>query len=237
MKISATYKIILIGLVLLSSLISGCSTGALSLTVDVSLYAEEAWKADAEIVYSQLQIETMGEELSLLIEESVAMWRNAGLQASYVKRTTQAGNLEYDLTISGEGYALLNQAFFDGLATIELVPQENPSQVNFSFFPMGSWFSLALSRKFTLHAGSILSSNGTVIDERTVTWYNPVDTMQATVTPIQAAPSAAWLLLGGAALLIFVLVLALKGRYVKCPVCGVRQSRKSTFCSNCGGIL
>lgn len=213
--------------------LSACTTGALSIDVEVTLARSETWQAQVEIIYSPQEIQLLGAQIDQGFATLLAQWEAQGIEASLKQKDLDNGNVIYTLKASGQGYAQLNAALFDGTAQISSDISVNPPQINFSYAPYGSFFSLALSRNFTLNGGEILSSNGSPVSKGTVTWFNPLDTMQATLTPtapFHFGPLLA--VVGGVLVLLFGAVRA--GGRKRCWNCNARISRRAEFCTECG---
>ncbi|MBM4424669.1 MAG: zinc ribbon domain-containing protein [Chloroflexi bacterium] len=226
----------LLALVVGGVLLSACTTGALSIDTRLTLQEGEYWKASIEIVYAREQMEFMGGEIERGLEMSVSQWKARGISASYSRRELSSGDAQFRLSASGKGFAQLNAALFDNTALIQYDAATEPPQITFQYAPIGSFFSLALSRSFTLTGGQILSSNGAASGD-TVTWVNPVDVMQATLTP---APrfNALPILLGGGVLLAAAggVAIARGAGKARCPLCGAKIPRRADYCPMCGGV-
>lgn len=215
--------------------LAACTTGALSIDVEVTLYKDEKWQAESLIIYSSQQIQLMGSQIDQGMSQLMSEWQAQGMRASMNQEMLDNGNWLYTITASGQSYHQLNTAFFDGMATINHIPDSDPPQIDFSYVPVGSFFSLAISRKFTLNGGEILSSNGTQIDKDTVTWFNPINTMQATLTPkVSLDLRLVLYIFGGLLVLIILVSIARKAGRKRCWNCGAIVPRNADFCTECG---
>lgn len=227
-----------LGAVLALSLwLSACgTTGALSIDLSVTLYTDERWSAEAEIVFAAQQMQLMGGQIEQSLADSISRWKAQGIQASNSRRVVANGNVSFLIRASGQGLALLNAALFDNQATLQYDSASEPPKIAFRYVPFGSFFSAALSRKFSLTGGKILSSNGLMSSDNTVTWVNPVNAMEATLTPVPWVNWPVILLASGAGLLgVGAIVVGVRraGKVI-CPYCGARIPRVAEFCPECG---
>ena len=232
MKRQATLSVLLA----LSLWLSACgTTGALSIDLKVTLYTDEYWSAQADIVYAGEQMQLMSGQIEQSLADSVSRWKAQGIQASYTRRALENGNVSFRLRASGQGLARLNAALFDNQAVLQYDAATELPNITFRYVPLGSFFSVALSRKFSLTGGNILSSNG-LISGNTATWVNPVNTMEATLTPALRLNWLALLLAGGGGLLAAGAIVAGAKRAgkVTCPYCGARIPTRAEFCPACG---
>jgi len=231
-------RICLVVLACLVLLVAGCTTGALSVTARVTLYAQQNWSARVEVVYAQLEHQYAGAQIEQMLSMAVSQMRAQGIRANYQKHTQRNGNVQYIITASGQGYQLLNSNLLDGQAVIQVDESYNPPQIIFSYAPFGSFFGAALSRTFSLSGGKILASNGIQTSRNTVTWSNPVSTMQATLTPASRLSLGPQLLgLAGVSALVLVVLVVRRAGKRRCPACGARLPRQAEFCTNCGASL
>lgn len=228
--------LLVVALLVLSASLSACTTGALSIEMRVTLFAEERWEARADIVFAGEQMALLGDQVEQTLQIAVAQWEAQGISASYSRRTLGNGNVQFRLKTSGQGLAQLNAALFDNLAVLHYDATTDPPQITFRCPPIGSFFSLALSRTFSLTGGKVLSSNG-LVSGNTVTWTNPFDTMEATLTP--APQFALWplLLAGGAVVAVTGGVIGARSAgKISCAHCGARIPRRADYCPQCGGM-
>lgn len=223
-------------LLVLSLWLAACGTvGALSIDLHVTLYTDEDWRAEAEIVFAGKQMQLLGSQIEQSLADSISRWKAQGIQASYTRHTLENGNVSFRLRASGQGLARLNAALFDNQATLQYDAASEPPKITFRYVPFGSFFSAALSRKFSLTGGTILSSNG-LVSGNTTTWVNPVNTMEATLTPASRLDWFALLLAGGSGVLVAgAIVMGVRRvRKVTCRYCGARIPRAAEFCTECG---
>ena len=232
MKKNKYFMLVLAGVVLLSILLSACTTGALSIDVALNLYTSENWYIRLDIVYSRQEIQFVGPQIEQWLASSVSEWQAQGIRASYDQKVLDNGNVDYRITASGQGFAKLNAAFFDNLATISY--DENTKQIAFSYLPVGEFFSAALSRTFSLSGGKIIAGNGVQQDSNTITWVNPINVMSATLTP--ALPPVLLIILVAGGGIFFAVVIAIIRRAGKrrCYNCGARIPKRAEFCTECG---
>lgn len=220
----------------LMSFLSSCSTGALSVDVDLSLYKAEKWKIQLELVFSHHEYQLAGAQINKWIEETVSEWNEQGINAKYYQRVRKDENVAYLIKANGQGYAKLNQSFFSGMASIVVDKNADSEQVYFQYLPWGEFFGAALSRTFVLHGSNIIASNGVQSGKNTTTWVNPVGVMEATITPKQNIQT--FLLAGALIGLLLIIVYSLRKTGKKrCPHCGAAIPKKAEFCTVCGSML
>lgn len=222
----------LAGMLLLSALLTACTTGALSIDVALTLYTGENWKIQIDLVYSRQEIQFVGSQIEQWLASSVAEWQAQGMRASYNQQVLDDGNVNYRINASGQGFAKLNSAFFDGLASISY--DEAAKQITFSYLPVGEFFGAALARTFSLEGGKIITSNGVQEDNNTVTWVNPVNVMNATLTPALQPGLILSAAIGVVVLLVVVIVIGRRAGKKRCYNCGARLPRRAEFCTGCG---
>ena len=220
------------GVILLTTVLSACTTGALSIDVALTLYSGENWKIQIDLIYSRQEIQFIGPQIEQWLATSIAEWQAQGIRASYSQKVLDDSNVSYQITASGHGFTKLNVAFFNNLASISYDDATN--QITFSYLPVGEFFSAALSRTFSLSGGKIIASNGAQEDSNTITWVNPVNVMNATLTP--ALQPGLIILVAIGAIIVIVLVIAIDRRAGKkrCYNCGARMPRRAEFCPECG---
>jgi hypothetical protein len=220
-----------------SVLLAACTTGALSIETQITLFEDGYWQAGIDLVYARQQMALMGSEIESGLKASVSQWKLQGISASYTRRELSGGDVQFQLSASGQGYDQLNAILFDNTALIDSDDAADPQRINFQYLPIGSFFSLALSRTFTLTGAEILSSNG-VVSGNSVTWVNPMNMMQATLTPAPRLNLWPVLLMGGGLLVAAVggIAVAQQAGKVRCPICDARIPRKAEYCPMCGGI-
>ena len=228
----------IVGVLIMAPLLTTCTTGALSIDVEVTLYAEEHWKIGIDLVYNRQEIQLIGKEIEKWLATSVVEWQAAEIKASHVQDVLDDGNVRYQIDASGQGFAKLNAAFFDSLAVITYDESVRPPLISFRYLPLGEFFSAALSRTFSLTGGEIMSSNGVKEANNTVAWVDPINVMDATLTP---APRLNLVTLGGGAGVVLILlaatVLVRRGAKTRCSGCGAKVSKHASYCPGCGLMM
>jgi len=231
-KNTKKFVLVFVVAILLASSLSACTTGALSINVNLILYSGENWRIQIGLVYSRQEIQLVGPQIEQWLAASVSEWQAQSIQASYSKKVLDDNNIRYQITASGQGFAKLNNAFFDGLANIYY--DEITKQIEFSYLPVGEFFSAALSRTFSLNGGKIISSNGAQMDSNTVTWVNPVNVMNATLKPGLHPGLLAGFLVGFLVFLIAIIGISRRAGKKRCYNCGARMPGRADFCTECG---
>ncbi len=218
-------------------LLTGCgSTGALSVTVDLTLYTEERWSADIDILFASQQMEFAGAQTDAAIMTMLEGWRAQGAQASSSRSERDNGNVSYRLHVSGQGLDQLNAALFDQQADLSVDASTEPATITFRYAPIGSVLGVALTRRFSLTGAAILDSNGIQSSERTVTWSNPTEVMEARLAPAAWVAWPIWVTVGAGGLVGVGVGVWLWRALAKttCPECGARIPRRAVFCPVCG---
>lgn len=182
---------------------AGCMP-ILSLDSEVSLKGSQKWDSTVKLKVAAQTAQMIGASSDSFNQINQQL-RNSGVEAEMGRPSTDRdGNVTYTLTMHGEGYDRLNQAFTTvyNSPAFEPVP-DKPGQVHFSFNPGAIG---ALSSSFTLRCGRIISTNGRKVNPWTITWENTTSPMEAVV--VEGSGSLGLLLaLGAAALLIIAIVL------------------------------
>ena len=217
----------------LSLWLAGCATTS---KTNITFYSDEYWQVITDLTYEAQTVQSIGSMIDTALEQRVNELKAQGMSASFSGTKTDGGGMKYRLTLSGQGFALLNSAVFSSKAQIQLDKTTNPQQITFSYAPpTGFGSSLALFNTYSLSGSKIVSSNGS-ISGGTVTWINPTVTMQATLTP---AARLDWLplllIVGGVGVLGIVIFFVIdRVRGSKCPDCGAKIPRGAEYCPECG---
>jgi ribosomal protein L40E len=224
-------------LMLMSYGLIACGAAALSIDTKATLYIDEYWEAETNIIYAAQQIQLTGGMIDQGFATAISQWRAQGISADLNKTTLDTGNTKYRLTLSGQGFAKLNAALFDNTAQIVKDTSTTPPQISFKWAPVGTLFGLALSRTFTLKGGKVLSSNGSASND-SVTWINPTQTLQATVTPASRINLPLILGIVGGAVLLGSAIFFIARQFGRsaCPNCGAKIPRGAEFCPECGAM-
>jgi hypothetical protein len=243
-----------LALLLFLMLLVSCSgfVSAVSADLHVTLRSQERWEADMELVYSPEQVRANASAINSAIEAIASRIKAGGGEADLLVDTDRDdGNVSYRLSSRGVGLDSLNAAFFDGTATLSVSEDSGDRQVIFRYVPTYSLTGLARDRTFTLVGGRILATNGTRVDNATVTWRNPADAMAAVLTE---APRFPWLpyalILVGCCCIALVIVagvvwrnragvsvpapMGIRDSAAYCTACGWLLPSEARFCPNCG---
>lgn len=217
----------------------------------VSLLTGEHWEASIEVALSQDDALLFTSQIEQALSQAAADLRSQGVEAEW-KRTRSTGDdvVVYVLSGKGQGLDSLNAAFFDGKATLYPEIESNQRQIVFQYQPQESALPQARRQTFTLTGGKIISSNGTQLDGRTVTWVNPTSTIRAVLTEKPRFEVVSYLLIASGSVLFIVslhgLVKRRAGRHRAqasmqtqellrhCTNCGMPLAAQADFCPGCG---
>jgi hypothetical protein len=162
-------------------LLTGC-VGVIK--ADITLYSGEEWKANIDLTLTQQDVSMAGGEATIEAElqRQAAQLKQQGVRYSWRKERKE-GNVVYLFSVEGKGWAVLNQAVFNGQAQIQSTKE---GHVYFSYTP------LFAARAFTLRltGGKILSSNADEVRGNTAIWYNVISTGYAKATLTEASRSS-----------------------------------------------
>lgn len=99
------------------------------------------------------------------------------------------GSIPIRISLTGMGYHLLNDAFFNGEIIVQVDKSSKQRQILFALQPTED----EASNSFSIHGGSILSTNGKKTGNSIANWTNPTGLMTATLTEAGASSaSASW---------------------------------------------
>ena len=177
---------------IITILLSACG----AVEQDVTLIKNEKWKAETRLTIDK-------QSLALIspadIEQRLDAAKNelASLDVSYKwkKSVNDDGSLTYIIDTSGTGYSLLNEAIFDGNASINTIDDDGTTEFNYTVF--GDFSDYAL----VLHVGEVLETNGLVTEKGEISWHGMGMQMHAIVKP-KSGTNIKWVLLGSGALLV-----------------------------------
>lgn len=161
--------------ILIPLLLTACGV----IKADITLYGDEEWTADTELILTPQEVSMAGGEAALEAElqRKAAQLRQQNVRYNWRKQQKD-GNSVYHFSIEGKGWAVLNNAVFSDQAEIS---STNEGRIYFRYSP------LFAARVFTLRltGGEIVSSNADEVRGSTAIWYNVVSTgyAEATMTP------------------------------------------------------
>ncbi len=207
------FMVLLIGLALLSA----CGTAEMEVTV----YAGDRYQQEMIIRFPEEMLELSGgtSEVENMLDEMVAEAQAEDVTLKWRRlRSSQSNVVEYEIRTDR---VKMTDSDIQGFTWRETA-YDNRDAYRFEFPEYMEFSGNFQSFTLTLHAGRILESNGTEIDNRTVRWVNPMRMPYAIVQPRSAVT---WLPLLGAGLLLMGLVavilpLGLSGRLKKWGVAG-----------------
>lgn len=230
-------------LVSILMIVSGIILSACSQTADVYVYADETWKVSSKVTVDdtglfdsldqQFNDTGLPEEIKALVgggsESSFEGLRSYYANQGIDFRWSKLGK-SYSLTVKGR---TLDQ--FESLVpgVVSLKREEGDRyhlQVEFSDAMMLASFFYHLD--ITLHAGEIYSSNAYQQHGGTARWSNP-SKIDVVFSPSSPFSPGIFLAVCGAGLLITIPFFVLANKR-KCPHCGSKISKRSTYCMNCG---
>jgi hypothetical protein len=163
----------ILSIAILGYFLSSCIP-ILSADIEITLSADEKWRAKTEVVFTQQQLGLLAGNIDNGFEEIVQEIRRSGVDAQWNRNEDRDdGNIGYVITANGQGLENLNDAFFDGNKAFTLDQSDGKRRIVFSHYPGNSSLGMVQNETFTLKGGRIISTNGRQIDRRTVTWTNP----------------------------------------------------------------
>ena len=214
----------------------------LSADIEITLSADEEWRAKTEVVFTQQQLGLLAGDIDNGFEEIVQEIRRSGVDAQWNRNEDRDdGNIGYVITASGQGLENLNDAFFDGNKAFTLDQSDGKRRIVFSHYPGNSSLGMVQNETFTLKGGRIISTNGRQIDRRTVTWTNPNGLMEAVLTE-SPNYSAYVIIILGAILVVSATMLGVRRMSRKRSSSPTTHATDLTeipagFCTNCGSAL
>ncbi len=203
----------------------------------VTFYRDETWKAKTTFHVSAEMLSSIGSvpQIEAELDKAIAELEAIGIAASWKSRPKE-DVLIYDILMEGSSLALLNQAVFDGQATLDVEEVGGERQVHFSHFVMGT-FAQSNSYTLTLTGKEVVSSNGRSLDDSSVQWINPNGQMEAVLTEKNHF-NWVWLL-------IIAVTIAIIGggswywrqqqpQQYFCKQCNTAMAAQAQFCPRCG---
>ena len=239
-------RAVVIALFILSITLIGCT----DVNVTVDFFPHERWEADLEVIVpgdTLLRVATeqqVENQLSALAEQAEAY--GVRVQRS---RSSRQGDVVYLMEMEGKGLYSLSQLAFGGNAEIYVEELGGQRQIHFGQLinPELDFNSLSI----TLRGGNILSHNGYLIDQHTVTWRDPYGWIEATLTEHPPDWVSLLIELGPYIVGILGLLIAfglLRGLWriwrrkrspkrKRCPQCQFLLPKGSRHCPGCGHDL
>ncbi len=211
-----------VGIVGLLAMVVVLLSGCIDIRQEITLKADEQWEAHMLITFPASIVEQMGEEELGNQEESFAQAEEEakaqGVDAKMEMRREDNGDVVFDITMSGQGWALLNETMFNNAATLS--ETDGRISLRYDAGEMSSFAEMGGSYVFVLNAGRIHSSNAGEVRGGTATWENPTSPIEAEVSAGGGGGGSVGLIIGLVvagvvlvAVVVFVL-LYLRGRRV-----------------------
>ncbi len=247
-------------MLLIAMLIASCASVPIQSTdIELTLKGGERWKIQTKVILSGDAGLLIGQFESNL-EQSFSHYRLQDIAASWNRLPQKQGdiNISYQLHLAGRGYQLLNQTLLNDQSAISL-SGTNSNQVGFRYSPEKSTFFQGQHNTFKLTSTKIIESNGLSLDDSSVSWTDPTDTMTATVSVVPDLTLLWIILLGLGGIGLIISGLGLSGRLPNwqeltssikpkhysvlpspglntkyCPNCGNLNPMEAEFCTNCG---
>jgi hypothetical protein len=225
--------------VLAAIALAGCGA---DLDVTIDFYRGEEWEAFLEIAISADVLALAGGpgEIESQLDELVASSASSDVRTSWKKASGNEGELLYTIRMKGAGLEVLSQVVLDGNADIYVDESSGRRLVHFS-----QYTSTPIdfgSQSLTLRGGEIISGNGQLVDNQSITWENYYGRMEAVLTERSRFGLDSPLGIGAALLLVAGLVLAGVKLWQRkqtsspafCISCGAPIPEDARFCTNCG---
>lgn len=186
-------------------------TGCANLDTDVTFYKNERWEVEMKLYLLPSTVNLVGSELDSELAKAESEAQRSGDELSWHKESDESGGLTYYISRNGEGWQNLNEAVFDGDASIS---SDKSGKVSFSYYsPMGS--NLGMSQyTLRLKGSEIVSSNADYVEDGTAIWHNPTGRIEAVIKPVSSFNVAIVASIAGGlacCLLITVITLAVVG--------------------------
>ncbi len=219
-------------------IISACSQ-----TADIYVYSDETWKVSSKVIVDDTGFfDSIGQQLNDTdLPDEIKALVGGSSESSFEALRSYYANQGIDFRWSklGESYSLtargrtLDQ--FENLVpgVLSLVREEGDRyhlQAEFSDAMMLS--SIIYHLDITLHTREIYSSNAYQQRGGTARWSNP-SKIDVVFSPSSLFSPGIFLAVCGAGLLITIPFFVLANKR-KCPHCGRKISKRSTYCMNCG---
>ncbi|MBN1122745.1 MAG: hypothetical protein JXJ17_16835 [Anaerolineae bacterium] len=219
-----------VALVLLSLFLTGCIT----MDMTLSLGSDENWDVVTDIIIDEDMLamaEEMGEEMDFsdleadmdtTVGDIQDEYASQGISASWEPLPAEGEDIGYRMTVSGQGYDVLEEAMFEGGASFTTGTEGGKdvvyAEIGTSPFgedmgdmegmdEMGAMMDIEF--RFTIEGKEILETNGTLSDDGTsVTWVNTPAPYTATVVTGGGFPTWGWIAIALVCLLLVVVVIA-----------------------------
>jgi len=204
------------------------------MNMTLSLGSDENWDAVTDIIIDEDMIamaEDMGEEmdfteletdLDTTVGDIQDQYASQGVSASWELLPAEEDQVGYRMTVSGQGYDVLEEAMFEGGASFTPGTQDGKDvvfvEVGSSPFgedmgdmegmeDMGAMMDIEF--RFTVEGKEILETNGTLSDDKTqATWVNTAAPYTATVVTGGGFPTWGYVAIALVCLLLIVVVIA-----------------------------
>jgi hypothetical protein len=219
-----------IALALLCLFLSGCIT----MDMTLSLGSDEKWDVVTDIIIDEDMIamaEEMGEEMDFsdletdmdaTVSDIESEYASQGVSASWETLPPEEDEVGYRMTVSGQGYDVLEDAMFEGGASFTTGTEggKDVVYVNVGSSPFGEDMGdmegmdemgamMDIEFRFTVEGKEILETNGTLSDDGTsTTWVNTPAPYTATVVTGGGFPTWGWIAIALVCLLLVVVVIA-----------------------------
>lgn len=209
---------------LAAPIVLGAALSSCELEIDVDLqetitiHRNEVWEADMTARFARELVDALspGQELGPegeeeFIQQYLPDLQGTGVEISWESQTNEFGDLTYFVQISGKGLDTLKSSLFDEETHLESVEIDGKRRIVFSH-PVGYPESILRNYTITLIGGSIISSNGQLIDDNSVRWVNPSGRIEAVLAEkFELQPLEILLILGACFTLVTIAVLGIAG--------------------------
>lgn len=196
------YRFVFVGVAaLLCILLSSCAG---IVETDITVYSGNRYQQEMTLSLSTDVAELAGgtAEIEKTLGEMVAEAKTKGVQLSWRQLKTEQSNvLQYEIR---QNITQMTDPDTDGFTWSETSYNDHKAY-RLDYTELTDVRGYFQSFTLTLHAGKILESNGTQVDERTVRWVNPSRTPYAIVQPKSAVK---WIPLAVAGVLLLVTTVA-----------------------------
>jgi hypothetical protein len=226
-------------------IVSALILSACTQTADLYFYPDESWKVTSKMTVDEFEkylgnsVDEIFQEMELPLElKELAGGLSEGgfetLRSYYANqgidfRWSSIGNT-YSFTTKGRTLEQFDNLVPDVLTITK--EEEDHYHLKADFTDAMLIASIFYHLDITLHAGEIYSSNAYRQRGGTAEWRNP-STIDVVFSPSSPIPWGVLLAVCAGGLLITIPFFIFSNKK-NCPSCGMRVSRKSDHCENCG---
>lgn len=152
-------------LIMVALALAGCSGG--EVTEEIWLQGNERWKVNLILTLNADERQMIGDTFESGWEELVAQADEEGISIDRSQREESDGGVSYLFDMRGQGWDSLNEASFDGDATIR---KDEAGHVHIAW-NAASTTARVRDYTLTIHGSEIISSNADSTTRDSATWH------------------------------------------------------------------